>query len=102
MKHLRRMIAKLLNLFRNNRADAELAREVASHLVLLEDEFIRRGMTPEEATLAARRACGGVEQVKQSHRDERSLLWLEQTLQDLRHACRALARSPGFALDVWC
>lgn len=98
MKHLRRMIAKLLNLLRNNRAEAELAREVASHLALLQDEFTRRGMTPEEAALAARRAYGGVEQAKQLHRDERSVLWIEQTLQDLRLACRALRRSPGFTL----
>jgi hypothetical protein len=27
----------------------------------------------------ARQAYGGVEQAKQSHRDERSILWLEQT-----------------------
>jgi predicted permease len=92
------MIAKLLNLLRNGHADAELAREVASHLVLLQDEFTRRGMAPEEAALAAKRAYGGVEQAKQSHRDERSILWLEQTVQDLRHACRALLRSPGFML----
>jgi hypothetical protein len=48
--------------------------------------------------LAARRAYGGVEQAKQMHRNERSILWLEQTVQDLRHSCRALARSPGFTL----
>ena len=80
----------------NNRVEEELAREVASHLALLEDEFRRRGMAQEEARRAARRAYGGVEQAKQMHRDERSILWLEQTVQDLRHACRSLARSPGF------
>jgi predicted permease len=98
MKRWRRMIAKLLNLLRNDRVEGDLAREVTSHLARLEDEFQRRGMTPDEARLAARRAYGGVEQAKQLHRDERSILWLEQTVQDLRHACRALARSPGFTL----
>ena len=93
---LRRMIEKLRNLLRNRPAEEELSREITSHLALLEDDFRMRGMTPEDARRAARQAIGGVEQTKQSHRDERSILWLEQTVQDLRHACRTLARNPGF------
>jgi macrolide transport system ATP-binding/permease protein len=53
-------------------------------------------MLPDEARTLAKRACGGVEQAKQAHRDERSLMWIEQTVQDLRHAWRTLARSPWF------
>ena len=70
MSRLRRNLSKLNNLFRNNRAEEELAREVASHLTLLADDFERRGMSPEEARLAAKRAYGGVEQAKQAHRDD--------------------------------
>jgi hypothetical protein len=98
MKRWRQAIAKIRNLVKNEQAEKDLAREVASHLALLEDEFQRRGLTPDAARLAARRAYGGIEQAKQMHRDERSILWLEQSLQDIRHACRALARSPGFTL----
>ena len=98
MMPLRRILARLGNLFRNNRAEQELAREVASHLALMADDFERRGMPREEAQMAAKRAYGGVEQVKQAHRNERSLMWLEHTIQDLRHAVRALARSPVFTL----
>ena len=86
------------NLFRNHRAEKELAREVASHLALLADDFERRACRREDARLAAKRAYGGVEQAKQAHRDERSLLWIEHALQDLRHAVRALAHSPVFTL----
>ena len=95
---LRRMIAKLRNLLRNQPAEEELTREIASHLALLEEDLRMRGMTPEDARRTARQAIGGIEQAKQSHRDERSILWLEQLGQDLRHACRTLARNPGFTL----
>ncbi len=97
MRRLRRLLAKLGNLFRGERAEQELAREVNSHLTLLEDEFQRRGLSPEEARMAARRAYGGVEQAKQLHREERTVLWLEQALQDVRYAFRSLLKSPGFA-----
>jgi putative ABC transport system permease protein len=97
MSGSRRILSRLRSFLRNSRADEELAREVASHLSLLADDFERRGMSPEEARLAAKRAYGGVEQAKQAHRDERTLLWLERTGQDLRYAVRTLAKSPGFA-----
>jgi predicted permease len=96
MVRLRRTVAKLRNLLANKHAEEDLAREVASHLTLLADDFERRGMSAEEARLAALRALGGVEQAKQAHRDERSLLWIEQAMQDLRYGLRTLSKSPGF------
>jgi putative ABC transport system permease protein len=98
VRHCRRLFSKFGNLFRSGRADRELAREVSAHLTLLEDEFQRRGMSLEEARIEARRAYGGIEQAKQLHREERSILWLEQTFADLRYACRSLLKTPGFTI----
>jgi predicted permease len=100
MAHWGRIVAKLCNLLANKHAEEDLAREVASHLTLLADDFERRGMSPEEARLAARRAYSGVEQAKQAHRDERTLLLIEQTMQDLRYGLRTLSKNPGFTITA--
>lgn len=98
--HLRRFFLKLLGLFSNVHVEEELKREIAAHLALLEDDFRQRGMSEDEARIAARRVYGGLERAKQLHRDERSILWLEQAVQNLRYAFRKLRKSPGFTFTV--
>ena len=100
MSSWRRFFLRLANLFRPARAEPDLAREVASHLTLLEDDFERRGLTPEDARLAARRAFGGVEQTKDRHRDARSFVWLDDVRRDVRHSGRLLRRNPVFAMTA--
>ena len=66
MSEPRRLLMRLLSFLRAGRAERELAREMTAHLRQLEDDFIRKGMSPEEARLAARRAFGGgIEQAKE-------------------------------------
>jgi predicted permease len=100
MKYLRRIFLRLFGLFTNSEAEAELVREIAAHLQLLEDDFLGRGMTPAEARRAARRAYGGVEQVKQLHRNERAYQGLASIVMDVRYSLRQLRKSPGFALTA--
>jgi predicted permease len=98
MAALKRFLARLSNLFHSGRAESELAREVAAHLALLEDDFRRRGLSPDEARRAARLALGGIDQAKELQRDARSFVWLEDLRRDLSYAVRSLGRSPGFAV----
>jgi putative ABC transport system permease protein len=82
------------------RAEDDLARETASHLALLEDEYRRRGMSEREACFAALRAFGGIEQMKDKQRDARSFAWLDDARRDFAHAARALRRDPLFTLTA--
>jgi len=96
----RRFVLRLADMFRSGRREEDLARETAAHLSLLEDEYRRLGMTPDEARYAARRAFGGVEQMKDRHRDARSFTWLDDARRDLHYSARLLARNPMFALTA--
>jgi putative ABC transport system permease protein len=93
---LRRFLHRLLAFARPGRADDELDREIAAHLALLEDNFRRRGASPEEARAAARRAFGSVAATRDRQRDARSLAWLEDARADARYGLRVLRRTPGF------
>jgi predicted permease len=97
---MRRFVLRILNTIWPSRAEPDLARELASHLAILEDEFQRRGLTAEDARRTARIALGGIEQTKELHRDVRSFVWLDDTWRDARYGARMLRRNPIFALTA--
>ena len=95
---MRASLKRLLAVFRRGRADHELDEEIGAHIDLLAADYERQGMTSAEARFAARRAFGGVEQMKALYRDRRGLPWLDDLRQDTRYALRGFSRSPGFTL----
>jgi putative ABC transport system permease protein len=97
---VRRVWEGLLALVRKRHLDAELDGEILAHLELAERDAMARGLPPDEARRAARRSFGGIEQVKEAHRDRRSFRWIETLVTDVRYGLAALRRAPGFTAVV--
>jgi putative ABC transport system permease protein len=91
-------IERVLALVRGRRLDRELEAEVEAHLEMAERDARKAGLSAEEARWAARRRFGGIEQVKEEHRDRRSVRWIETGVRDFRIAVRRLGRAPGFVV----
>jgi predicted permease len=85
------------NLVRRRRVDRDLDDELSATIHALVQEKLERGMTADEARRAARLELGSVESIKEQVRDARAGALFATLLQDVRYACRLLARSPGFA-----
>jgi predicted permease len=97
MSTVREVMSRAAALFGRRRSDAQLTDEIRTHLDLLTDEHMRRGLSVSEARAAAHRDFGGVDQIKEQYRDQRGWILLDAIRQDLRFAFRTYAKNRGFA-----
>jgi len=77
-----------------------LAEEIREHLEEKTEQFVREGMSREEAVRAARRAFGNATLIEEQGREAWQWPRLESLIADAKFALRQLRRSPGFALTA--
>jgi predicted permease len=87
---------RLRSLFRRAQADQQLDDELRDHLERKTEEYVAKGMSPQEARRRVRLDLGGIEQTKEKCRDARRVNWIQDFVQDLHFSLRVLRKSPGF------
>src|SRR5215475_8510918 len=93
---LRVLASRIWGWLSPRRADEDFTQELESHLEMLAQENMRRGMPPEEARRAARVRLGGMTQISERHREMHTLPLLETFAQDIRYGLRTLRKASGF------
>ena len=97
---MRTLISRLLDLVLRRRREDRLSEEMQAHLDMLVDEHVANGLSPDDAHLAARKAFGGPDQIKEHYRDQRGFPLLNGLIQDTRYSLRLIARDRWFAAAI--
>jgi predicted permease len=92
--------ARLRALLHPRRSDRELNDELSFHLAMETRDNVARGMSQTEAARRARMNFGGVQQLKESLREERSIPWFDHLRQDVTFAIRMIFRTKVVSLAV--
>jgi hypothetical protein len=92
------LASKLRGLLRRDAVIDDIDEELRSHVELVADEHVARGVEPAEARRLALASFGNVARTKEDAFDVRGGGWLDAFWQDLRYGARGLARNRNFAI----
>ena len=94
------LATRLRGLFSRSEAEQDLDEELVSHIEMETEHLIGQGLSPAEARRQALMAFGSVPKAVEECREQRGVLWIEDTVRDLKHGSRSLAKVPRFSLAV--
>jgi len=95
---LKTLLVRLRSSGHPDRVHDEISEEMRCHIDLLAEEYVRRGMPPEQARREAEQRFGHLLQIREHAYDVRGGGWVESCVQDLRYGLRTLRGNPGFAV----
>ncbi len=98
LSRLRHLAARLRALFQPASLDRDFNDELDTHTALLADDHVRRGLSRAEAERRARLEMGAAAQLREEHREVRSLPFFETLWRDTRYSLRSLRRDSGFTV----
>ena len=82
--------------FRRGRLERDLDEELRFHRQQLERAATDAGASAAEARLTARRRLGDSGRIVEASRERWTIRWIDHGWRDLRHAARALVRTPAY------
>ncbi len=98
--HLRQIWARLRAWQRADALDRDFDDEFESHVAMLAEAHVARGLSPEDARRAALQQIGARQVLAEAHRRVRGLPWADTVLGDVRNALRRIVRRPSETLPV--
>jgi hypothetical protein len=93
-------LRRILRLFRRIRLERDLDNELRFLIEHKLERYGGSGMPKDEALRRVRMEFGGLDQVKEQHRDAHGVRLIEDVWRDVQHTIRQLRRSPALGVTV--
>jgi predicted permease len=100
LNRIQTFAVRLWNSVLRRHSDSSLDEEMHTHMALLEEEYMRSGISPENARARARREFGSITRMREDYREQRGFATVEAFWNDMLSACRSLLKRPLLLLTA--